>query len=147
VLVEEAVGAAIEPLPLPAADRAAHRLARRVPHLQPQVLVARARPVNVPSATIPSTRMTDLPGRQRALVTVSGCAVQQSGSSASIAVVVLAIAAVLALARRHARGGLVVGGIGVAVPELPRALPVVFRLFGLNARKMSFLRLRRLTVS
>ena len=34
-----------------------------------------------------------------------------------------------------------------ALPELPRALPVAFRLFGLNARKMSFLRLRRLTAS
>jgi len=34
-----------------------------------------------------------------------------------------------------------------ALPELPRALPVVFRLFGLNARKMSFLRLRKLTAS
>ena len=34
-----------------------------------------------------------------------------------------------------------------ALPELPRALPVVFRLFGLNARKMGFLRLHRLTAS
>src|SRR5262249_37911821 len=34
-----------------------------------------------------------------------------------------------------------------ALPELPRALPVVFRLFGLNARKMGFLRLRRLTAT
>ena len=34
-----------------------------------------------------------------------------------------------------------------ALSELPRALPVVFRLFGLHARKMSFLRLRRLTAS